>query len=82
MFWSTSNVEIVTALPTVVPSNPRTWDPLLNPTVPIPMLNEPWILSTLILLNEVTNPTDKTAPLPALAFPVPNVPIPRVSPTA
>ena len=50
MFVSTSKVVIVTALPTfappaapspVVPSNPRTVEPLLNPIVPIPVLNEP-----------------------------------------
>ena len=47
---STSIVLAVTALPTfalpaapspVVPSNPRTADPLLNPMVPIPVTNAP-----------------------------------------
>ena len=47
---STSNVLIVTPLPMlppavtpspVVPSSPRKADPLLNPTVPTPVLNEP-----------------------------------------
>ena len=35
-----------------------------------------------ILFVAVTTPTERTAPLPELAFPVPKVPIPRVSPTA
>ena len=46
------------------------------------MTNDPWILSIIIVLVAVITPTEITAPLPALAFPVPNVPIPRVSPTA
>ena len=88
MSVSTSKVVIVTPLPIlppavtpkpVVPSNPRTCEPLLNPIVPIPVLNEPWMLSITKLFLSVIKPTEITAPLP---FPRPNVPIPKVSPTA
>ena len=63
----------------VVPSNPRTCEPLLNPIVPTPVINEPCMLSIIKLFLSVITPTETRAPLP---FPRPNVPIPRVSPCA
>ena len=84
---STSNDDTVAALPIcpstvvpipVLPSIESIADPLLNNTVPTPILNDPWTLSTNKVLEVVTTPIAIISPLP---FPLPSVPTPTVSPT-
>ena len=75
---STSNDEIVAALPTVLPSNATIFVPLKYVIVPTPRLNDPWTLSTNKALEVVTTPIAIISPLP---FPLPIVPRPIVSPT-